>query len=271
MKDKKYILSLDVSTSSIGISLFEDLGEEGKLILLTHFEPKTKVDTQLERLKDKADLCVDKIKEDFKDYNIVKVVVEKPLLNSKNQKTAQVLAMFNEYLTNQIGKTLGLEIDFISVHQARVNALPELLGSNGKYMSDFPKEISGFKKSKWSKFLIMYLISQRFPKITWLLNRNLMVNKKNFDRADSIVAGLGFMIKQGTWKKMGDINYWEGVDLGYDRCVEIIEKNIAYEILSKELNKRKNNKEITNENVKKLKRNYLDKDFKIKDYLNVKI
>ena len=36
------ILGLDVSTKTIGISLFEDFGESGKLQLLTHITPKVK-------------------------------------------------------------------------------------------------------------------------------------------------------------------------------------------------------------------------------------
>ena len=147
MEDKKYILSFDVSTSSIGICLFEDLGDYGKLLLLTHFEPKVKENTQIERLNAKADLCVEEMIEDFSTYNIQRIIVEKPLLNSNSQKTAQVLAMFNEYLTVKISAAFNIPVDFITVHDARKYALPELLGENGKMMSDFPKTVAGSKKS----------------------------------------------------------------------------------------------------------------------------
>ena len=36
------ILGLDVSTKTIGIAIFEDSGENGKLQLLTHITPKIK-------------------------------------------------------------------------------------------------------------------------------------------------------------------------------------------------------------------------------------
>ena len=36
------ILGLDVSTKTIGVSIFEDLGDHGKLQLLTHITPKVK-------------------------------------------------------------------------------------------------------------------------------------------------------------------------------------------------------------------------------------
>jgi RNase H-fold protein (predicted Holliday junction resolvase) len=40
--EKKYILGLDVSTKTIGIALYEDLGDKGALTVLTHVTPKIK-------------------------------------------------------------------------------------------------------------------------------------------------------------------------------------------------------------------------------------
>ena len=39
-KEPNFILALDVSTSTIGIALFEDLGDSGELKLLHHVSPK---------------------------------------------------------------------------------------------------------------------------------------------------------------------------------------------------------------------------------------
>jgi RNase H-fold protein (predicted Holliday junction resolvase) len=268
--EQKYILALDVSTSTVGISLFEDMGDHGKLTILTHFEPniRPEPETQLERLKEKADLCVEKLFQDFGNYNIVRIVVEKPLLNSMTQKIAKLLEIFNEYLTNKLSKKLNVPVDFITVDEARRFALPELMGKNQKMMSDFPKKIANLGKNEWSKFLIMYLVSQRYPRINWLLNNALKVNKKNFDRADSVVAGLGFMIKDGYWAKMGDISYWDG-NFSYERCVEIIEKNVAYEKFANEhIDK---NKMLSPEEKLKVKRKYLNEEFKIQEFLNVEV
>lgn len=41
-KEPNFILALDVSTSTIGIALFEDLGDSGELKLLHHVSPKVK-------------------------------------------------------------------------------------------------------------------------------------------------------------------------------------------------------------------------------------
>jgi len=41
-KEPEFLLALDVSTSTIGIALFEDLGTSGELKLLHHVSPKVK-------------------------------------------------------------------------------------------------------------------------------------------------------------------------------------------------------------------------------------
>ena len=41
-KKPEFLLALDVSTSTIGIALFEDLGDKGKLAFLSHVSPKVK-------------------------------------------------------------------------------------------------------------------------------------------------------------------------------------------------------------------------------------
>lgn len=267
MEEKEYILGLDVSTSCIGICLYENLGDEGKLIMLNHLEPKVKENTRLDRIKSKADLSINKIIETYGDFNIKRIIVEKPLMNSLNQKTALTLALFNEYLTYYLGEQFELEIDFITVHNSRKYALPELLGGDSRMWSDFPKEVAGLKKSKWSKFLIMYLVSQRYPDVVWLMNNNLKVCKKNFDRADSIVATLGFMVKEGHWKKMGGHEYWGNIDVSYNTCVKIIEKNVAYEKFAKE--HIDNKKELIKKERKKVKMKYLNEIFDIKSFINV--
>jgi RNase H-fold protein (predicted Holliday junction resolvase) len=268
MQDKKYILGLDVSTSTIGVCLFEDLGEEGKLQLLTHFEPKLnpEPETQLERYIQKANLCIDKLYVDFKHYNISRIIVEKPLLNSASQKIAKVLEMFNEYLTNKLSKLFNVQIDFITVDEARRYGLPELVSKKGTLMGDFPTKIAGLGRGEWNKFLIMYLISQRYKEVSWLLNTNLKVNTKNFDRADSIVAVLGFMQKANIWTNM-DSSFWKDADLSHERCIEIVEKNIAYELFCK--NEIDFNKQLKTEDKKKIKLKYLSEEFEIDKFLNI--
>lgn len=269
MENQKYILGLDISTSTIGICLFEDLGTQGKLIKLTHLEPKINPipPTQLERLKDKADMCIEKIIEMFKDYYITRIVVEEPLFNSINQKIALTLEMFNEYITSKLGLHFGLKVSYITVHQSRKFGLPELLSKKGSLMSDFPSKIAGLPKTKWQKFLIMYLVSQRFKGIKWILNSKLQICKKNFDRADSIVTTLGYMLKENLWTDMKSKDFWKSCDLSYDTCIKIIGKNIAYEKFCKDHVDK--DKKLSKIEKNKAKTKYLNEVFEIHNYLNV--
>ena len=41
-KEPDFLLALDVSTSTIGIALFEDKGNKGEIKLLHHVSPKVK-------------------------------------------------------------------------------------------------------------------------------------------------------------------------------------------------------------------------------------
>jgi sugar (pentulose or hexulose) kinase len=57
-KKPKYVLALDVSTTTIGIALFEDNGDEkAKLTLLHHVSPKVKPkpETKMEELFKKVE------------------------------------------------------------------------------------------------------------------------------------------------------------------------------------------------------------------------
>ena len=66
------ILGLDVSTKTIGISIFEDNGESGKLQLLTHITPKVKPmpENQIELLIKKSDIFQYEFLEKYSDIDI---------------------------------------------------------------------------------------------------------------------------------------------------------------------------------------------------------
>jgi RNase H-fold protein (predicted Holliday junction resolvase) len=70
------VLGLDVSTKTIGISLFD---EDGKLILLTHVTPKIKGGDNLpdiELLIKKAQVFEEEFLEKYADEDITKVIIE---------------------------------------------------------------------------------------------------------------------------------------------------------------------------------------------------
>ena len=74
------ILGLDVSTKTIGIAIFEDSGENGKLQLLTHITPKIKP-----KPTDNIELLIKKVQvfenEVLEKYSDISVESEKKLIN----------------------------------------------------------------------------------------------------------------------------------------------------------------------------------------------
>ena len=72
------VLGLDVSTKTIGISLFEDDGNSGKLQMLTHITPKVKPIPQdnIELLIKKAQIFQFEFLEKYSDIYITRVIIE---------------------------------------------------------------------------------------------------------------------------------------------------------------------------------------------------
>ena len=88
-ENKEIILSLDVSTTCIGICLLLNDGSDyGKIIELTHINPKSskKKANGIEEIFLKK-RCFEEYIQKFKNFNITKAVIEEPLLSSNNQNT----------------------------------------------------------------------------------------------------------------------------------------------------------------------------------------
>ena len=166
---KEYVIGMDVSTKTIGISLFESTG---KLILLTHVTPKIKIEDQssMEVLIKKVEVFETEFLEKYADSNITKVVIEEPLLQSNNVNTVATLLRFNGMICRSVYETLNVVPDFISSYDARKYAFPELMAirttdKEGKILSE----------------------------------KHQNLKKENFDMTDSYAATLGYMRKNGIW------------------------------------------------------------------------
>lgn len=189
-----YLLGLDVSTKTIGISLFNDKGE---LLELTHISPKIKPlpTTKTEELIKKADLFYEFISK-YSKMNIKHVLIEEPLLRSNNVNTVGTLLRFNGMVTKICYDVLGVTPEYISTYEARKNAFPELMqpGSTKKIVlfGSYPKDIDK-KRVIWEK------VSKREPQINWLLDKKGQLKKENFDMADSYAVVVGFMNKMGLF------------------------------------------------------------------------
>ena len=131
LKDNKngLILGLDVSTKTIGIALFEDTGDGGKLRLLHHVSPKIKPkpEDKLQELFEKANIFEEEFLNKYADVGITRVIIEEPLLRSNNVNTVATLLRFNGMISRSVYDTLDIVPEFISSYDSRKLAFPELM------------------------------------------------------------------------------------------------------------------------------------------------
>lgn len=202
------ILGLDVSTKTIGIALFE---EDGKLLELTHITPviKPKPETKLEELFKKVD-AFEKLLTRYIEFDIEKVVIEEPLLNSNNVYTVGTLLKFNGMISKMVSEVLNVIPDFISSYDARAYSFPELMQirtHNRKGEPYTEKEISKkkpvlFGNYTWEtdkKMVIWEKVADLEPQIVWEYTRNNTLKKENFDMTDSYACVRAIMCKEGMW------------------------------------------------------------------------
>jgi len=208
-----YILSLDVSTSTIGISLFEDLGDKGELKLLHHVSPKVKPqpETKMEELFRKVEIFEKEFLTNYTDFGITKVIIEEPLLQSNNVYTIATLLRFNGMISKSVYDTIGVVPDFISSYDARKYAFPELMGvrrfkkdgtplAEKQIAKNTPVLFGEYDFTVDKKYVIFEKVCDLEPQITWFYDKHNKLKKENFDMSDAYVCGLAYMKKQGLWK-----------------------------------------------------------------------
>lgn len=206
------VLGLDVSTKTIGISLFDI--KDGKLILLTHVTPKIKgIDklSDIEVLIKKAQVFEEEFLEKYADEDIEKVIIEEPLLGSNNVYTMATLIRFNGMISRSVYETLNVVPEFISSYDSRKYAFPELMQKrsvNKKGESYSEKEIEKSKPVLFGaypfdvdkKMVIWEKVSELEPQIVWFYDKNHKLKKENFDMTDAYACVRGAMNKQSLWK-----------------------------------------------------------------------
>ena len=195
LKNTPKILGLDISTKTIGWSLFDIQSQQ--LLELTHFSPiiKPKPDYKIEELLLKIDFFENKLK-GYVDLGITTVVIEEPLLNSNNVWTVGLLLRYNSMITKSIYDILGIVPNFISTYNSRKYAWPELVQQNdkGKHVlfGGLPKDID-------KKEIIWKGVSNKEPQINWLYTKNKTLKKECFDMSDSYTCVLGYMKQENIW------------------------------------------------------------------------
>lgn len=195
LKNSPKVLGLDISTKTIGWSLFDI--QTQKLLELTHFSPviKPKPEDKIEELLSKVDLFEEKL-QGYKNLGITKVIIEEPLLNSNNVWTVGTLLRYNSMISKSIYDVLGVVPNYISTYNSRKYAWPDLVQENVKgkkvLFGGLPKDIDK-KEIIWKK------VAEAEPQIVWLYTRNNTLKKECYDQADSYTCVQGYMKQEGLW------------------------------------------------------------------------
>lgn len=211
-KKNNLILGLDVSTKTIGIALFEDLGNSGKLKLLHHVTPnvKPKPKDKLQELFEKAKVFDEEFLNKYSNVGISRVIIEEPLLRSNNVNTVATLLRFNGMVARSVYETLKIVPEFISSYDARKYGFPELMevrkfNKKGEPYTD--KEIAkkkpvlfgGYGWDVDKKMVVWEKVADLEPQITWLHTRTKTLKKENFDMTDAYTVVRAVMKRDNLW------------------------------------------------------------------------
>lgn len=208
----EFILALDISTSTIGICIFEDLGDKGKLKLLHHVSPvvKPKPTNKMEELFKKVEIFQNEFLKNYADFGIKKVIIEEPLLQSNNVYTIASLLRFNGMISKSVFETLGIVPDFISSYDARKYAFPDLMAVRTVKKDGTPLTEKQIEKNQPvlfgshpfdvdKKMVIFEKVCELEPQIIWLFDKHNKLKKENFDMSDSYACCIGYMRMTGKW------------------------------------------------------------------------
>ncbi len=211
-KEPEFLLALDVSTSTIGIALFEDLGDKGSLKLLHHVSPKVKPqpESKMEELFRKVEIFEKEFLSNYADFGITKVVIEEPLLQSNNVYTIATLLRFNGMISKSVYDTIGVIPEFISSYDARKYAFPELMAvrrfkKDGTPLADKaiaknqPVLFGAYDHDIDKKMVIFEKVCDLEPQIKWILDKKNKLKKENFDMSDAYTCGLAYMKNINKW------------------------------------------------------------------------
>jgi hypothetical protein len=169
------ILALDISTSCIGYSIFD---EDGKLIELNCVKFRDKL-TKFEKLEE-----FKKATEYLKKFPIKFIAIEEPLKKFAGKfssaDTIALLNFFNGMISSHLYVDFGMEPIYFNVNNARKLAFPGL---------KVEREGNSMKHEVWNKVMNLEpLINWRYgPKSRKLLD-------ENYDMADAYVIGLAMLI-----------------------------------------------------------------------------
>ena len=208
-KEPEFLLALDVSTSTIGIALFQDMGDHGELKLLHHVSPKVKPlpESKMEELFRKVEIFEEEFLKNYADFNITSVVIEEPLLQSNNVYTIATLLRFNGMISKSVYDTLGVVPSFISSYDARKYAFPDLMAIRTFKKDGTPLDAKAIAKNSPvlfgahpfdvdKKYVLWEKVAELEPQITWFFDKKNKLKKETFDMSDAYVCGHAYFNKR---------------------------------------------------------------------------
>lgn len=208
------VLGLDISTKTIGVALFEDLGSSGTLKLLHHVTPivKPRPTSKMQELCDKARMFEEEFLTKYADFGIETVIIEEPLLRSNNVNTVGTLLRFNGIISRSIYEILGIVPEYISSYDSRKYAFPELIqprthDKQGNAYTEkqmvnnrkTPVLFGAYQFDADKKMIILEKVADLEPQIVWAYTKNQTPKKENFDMADAYSSVIGYMRKIHKW------------------------------------------------------------------------
>lgn len=212
-QEPEFLLALDVSTSTIGIALFEDDGTKGDLKLLHHVSPKVKPlpTSKMEELFRKVEIFEQEFLKNYTNFKITTVVIEEPLLQSNNVYTIATLLRFNGMISKSVYDTLGVVPTFISSYDARKYAFPDLMAVRSFKKDGTPLDAKAIAKNSPvlfgahpfdvdKKYVLWEKVAELEPQITWFFDKKNKLTKETFDMSDAYVCGLAYFNKRNLEK-----------------------------------------------------------------------
>ena len=224
--EKKYpsrVLGLDISTACIGISIVYDDGVNEPVVEdITHIAPKVPRSKKgIEALIMRKEIFEKVFLSKIKDRGVTECVIESPIQHSVGGSTsAQTIAQllqFNGLLSEAVYRVLGIIPYYISSYDARMLSFPQLMSVRkfNKKGEIYPvKHLEKALKDSHlvlfgtypfdcdKKSIMMNLVSDKYPDIDWVKDKNGDIRKENFDACDSLICSLAYI----NLKRYGQID-----------------------------------------------------------------
>lgn len=183
-------LGFDISTTCIGISIF---GTSGQLIHIEHLVLKSdKMILPQHRIFAKANTFNEFIQK-YKNYEVMGIFIEEPLIASNNQYTSNLLMKFNGICSYILLRELNILPEYKSVHDIRRLLCPELLTT--KIVKGKQKDVLSFPKDIKGKEYVFNKIKSIYKDIEWINNKKGDLATYNYDMSDAIAVCRAFLIE----------------------------------------------------------------------------